>query len=772
MTDRPPQTDPAWTEAERLAALERYGILDTPGEQEFEDLVQLASQACAAPIAVINLIAEGRQWFKAERGLGIRETPLEISICSQVLLQPGLTVVPDMRRDHRFRCNPLVTGEPRLRFYAGALLETPDGLPLGTLCVLDGTSRPGGLTPEQSFALQALARQTMAQIELRRALREERAAREGEIAKEQHHADALRRSEALKSAILEAALDCIITVTQDSRVVEWNPAAERTFGYRASRAIGGDLAELIIPPEYRERHYRGMANYLATGHGPVLHRRIELEALRIDGSRFPVELAISPIDVGGQPLFTAYLRDITRRKQTEAAVRENEQRLRSTYEHAFAGIAEVDENGRYLRVNEQFCAITGYSREELLARTLMDITHPDDLKADLDRFRLQMAGEIGAYTVEKRYIHKEGHEVWIELSASRVDDEGGRPLYGVRVVRDITERRQAEKANARLASIVAFSSDAILSIAEDGRILTWNKGAEALFGYREDEAVGALISLIVPPDHLTERENVRGIMDCAMAEGHARLDTVRRRNDGRLVDVSVSAARMMDDHGRALGVSAIYRDITERRRWERQQQLLINELNHRVKNTLATVQSIAMQSLRNAGNVDEAGWVIGARLVALARAHDVLTRESWEAADLGEIISEAIAPYHQYGEHRFHCRGPEVRLPPRVALSLAMALQELATNAVKYGAVSNESGEITIGWSVDGGTAPPRLRLRWEETGGPPVVPPARRGFGSRLIEQSLAQELDGEVRMEFAPTGVVCTVDAPLEWALLSKSA
>jgi PAS domain S-box-containing protein len=764
MNDRTPQKYPSWTEAERLAALEWYAIVDTPTEAEFEDLVHLASLVCGTPIAVINLIAAGKQWFKAERGLGTRETPLDVSICARVLLQPGLTVVPDLVLDDRFGSNPLVSGEPYLRFYAGALLETPDGLPLGTLCVLDHQPRPEGLTPEQAFTLQALARQAMAQIELRRALREERAAREREVAKENEHGGALRRSEALKSAILEASLDSIITIDQDSRIVEWNPAAERTFGHPAIAAIGQDLAQLIIPPEYRERHYKGMAHYLATGQGPVLRRRVELEALRVDGSRFPVELAISPIDVSGRPHFTAYLRDISERKRTEAALRENEQRLRSTYEHAFAGIAEVDAKGRYLRVNEQFSFITGFSREELLARTIADLTHPEDLNADWDQFRRQMAGEIEAYTVEKRYIHKDGHEVWIELSASRVDDEAGRPLYGVRVARDITERKQAEAANARLASIVTFSSDGILSISPEGRILTWNKGAEALFGYPEEEAVGAPITLIVPQDHLTERENHKGIMDLAVAEGNARLDTVRRRKDGTLVDVSVSAARMTDDHGRVLGVSAIYRDITDRRRWERQQQLLINELNHRVKNTLATVQSVATQSLRNAGDAEEARLAIGSRLVALARAHDVLTRENWEAADLREIISEAIAPYRQHGENRSRCEGPRVRLSPRMALPLAMALQELVTNAVKYGALSNATGTISISWTIDTTQAPERLKLRWEESGGPTVAPPSRRGFGSRLLERSLAQELDGEVHIAFAPTGLVCSMDVPLQ--------
>ena len=450
---------------------------------------------------------------------------------------------------------------------------------------------------------------------------------------------ALRASETLKRTILESALDCIVTATADSRVVEWNPAAERTFGFAASEALGRDLAQLIIPPEFRERHYKGMAHYLATGEGPVLGRRIELEALRADGSRFPVELAITPTHIEGHAYFTAYLRDISERKQAEAALRDREQRLRATYESAFAGIAEVDPDGRFLRVNEELCRLTGYSREELRSLSFRDITVPEDLWRDREQFERQMAGDIGAYRIEKRFIHRNGSQVWVDLSASRVDDDQGRPLYGVRVLRDITERRRAEE-------------------------------------HRE---------------------------------------------------------------------------------------LLIHELNHRVKNTLATVQSIAAQSLRNASTAEEAREAMEARLFALAGAHDVLTRENWEGAGLREIVGQAMAPYRSARENRLHMAGSEVRLPPRMALAIAMALQELATNAVKYGALSNTSGEIRIAWAVGEEDGERRVRLTWTESGGPPVEAPTRRGFGTRLIERSLAQDLNGRATIAFAPSGVICTAEAPL---------
>jgi two-component sensor histidine kinase len=193
------------------------------------------------------------------------------------------------------------------------------------------------------------------------------------------------------------------------------------------------------------------------------------------------------------------------------------------------------------------------------------------------------------------------------------------------------------------------------------------------------------------------------------------------------------------------------------------QRLLINELNHRVKNTLATVQAIAAQTLRTAETAEVAREAVELRLLALSRAHDVLTRESWDGADLTEVVSRALEPYQVHGESRLTITGPDVRLTPRMSLALAMALHELATNAVKYGALANKTGTIEVSWTVQNGAAPPRLSLYWSEAGGPPVTAPRRRGFGSRLIERSLAQDLGGQVEIAFEPAGVVCSVDAPL---------
>ncbi|MBL0403536.1 PAS domain-containing protein [Microvirga aerilata] len=218
---------------------------------------------------------------------------------------------------------------------------------------------------------------------------------------------------------------------------------------------------------------------------------------------------------------------------------------------------------------------------------------------------------------------------------------------------------------------------------------------------------------------------------------------------------------MKDAQGRVIGIFSEAIDITEHKRALDHQGLLINELNHRVKNTLATVQSIAFQSLKHSQTVEHAHERIENRLIALSRVHDVLTQESWDSAELRTIVHQAISPFESVDLQRFAISGPAIKLPPQQVLPLSMAVHELLTNALKYGALSVPSGWISISWDIapDGKT----LSLRWDENGGPPVKAPSKRGFGTRLIERGLAQELGGAVTIEFDPSGVICAITIPL---------
>jgi two-component sensor histidine kinase len=209
-----------------------------------------------------------------------------------------------------------------------------------------------------------------------------------------------------------------------------------------------------------------------------------------------------------------------------------------------------------------------------------------------------------------------------------------------------------------------------------------------------------------------------------------------------------------------IAIAGASRDLSERKQAEEFQRLLANELNHRVKNTLATVQSIVNQTLRNAVDVESTRGTINARIIALAGAHDLLTDRSWAAADLVDIAARAVAPFVAGQITR---DGPSVDVSPSQALALSLALHELATNAAKYGALSRSEGRVELRWKLQDD----RLDLSWREYGGPRVAPPSRRGFGSRLIETALSYDLDGQSRLEFAPEGVHCSITANLAQAV-----
>ncbi len=247
----------SWTEADRLAALRDFEILDTPREQDFDDVVQLIARICEAPIAVINLIDEGRQWFKAEVGLGVRETPLETSFCAHALLEQDGMVVPDATRDERFAGNPLVTGETTLRFYAGVLLKTREGLPLGTLCVLDTEPRPEGLTDLQRQALEVLGRQVMTQLELRRSARKRR---ESDAASDR----ALNESEARFRAIADSMPQMVWSTRPDGFHDYYN-ARWYEFTGVPEGTTDGEGWNNMFHPEDQERAWARWRECLETG---------------------------------------------------------------------------------------------------------------------------------------------------------------------------------------------------------------------------------------------------------------------------------------------------------------------------------------------------------------------------------------------------------------------------------------------------------------------------------------------------------------------------
>ncbi|AGK59890.1 signal transduction histidine kinase [Hyphomicrobium denitrificans 1NES1] len=356
--------------------------------------------------------------------------------------------------------------------------------------------------------------------------------------------------------------------------------------------------------------------------------------------------------------------------------------------------------------------------------------------------------DIVGYAGTRR--HMETHAVPIRLH----DGETGQ----LAITRDITARREDELQAARLAAIVASSDDAIVSKTLEGFITSWNAGAERIFGYSAEEMIGQHITRIVPPELQSEEEDI--LAHLRRGEHVDHFETVRLAKDGRRIDVSVTVSPMRDKSGKLIGASKVGRDITERKRFERLQQLLIGELNHRVKNTLATVQSIANQTVYRAKSANDFATSFGGRLQALARTHTLLTRSTWQGAVLSDIVRDQV-PLSEIEGDRISYSGPMVMLNAQAALHLSLVLHELATNAMKYGALSNPLGKLSIRWMVrtDAGR---NLVLKWQERGGPTVTVPQARGFGTTLIEKSLDAH-GGLTSIRYEAEGVTCEIMLPL---------
>jgi PAS domain S-box-containing protein len=320
---------------------------------------------------------------------------------------------------------------------------------------------------------------------------------------------------------------------------------------------------------------------------------------------------------------------------------------------------------------------------------------------------------------------------------------------------EVTDRLLTEHAlraeRDRTAAILESISDAFYTVDRDWRLTYVNRIAEAWWGLPRESLIGKSLWDIFPgavggPTHVAHIEAAR--------EGKVvRLEAQAGAID-RWLDISVFPIET--------GLSVFLRDITERKLAERRQQMLVNELNHRVKNTLTVIQAIARQTLREGRDIGPAREAFTDRILALAGAHDVITQERWAGAGLEEVIQRVVTAQIDRPE-RLQYSGPPVTLVPKTALSLALALHELLTNALKYGSLSGQDGGVELTWRASEAHERRRLHLRWREHGGPPVTPPARRGFGSRLIERGLPVEMDGEVRLLFAREGVVCEIDAEL---------
>jgi PAS domain S-box-containing protein len=343
-------------------------------------------------------------------------------------------------------------------------------------------------------------------------------------------------------------------------------------------------------------------------------------------------------------------------------------------------------------------------------------------------------------------------------------DEAGRLAGAVNTLVDITERKKAENAAQRLAAIVESSDDAIVSKDLNGIVMTWNPGAERLFGYTAEEAIGQpILMLVIPPDRQSEEATI--LERIRRGERIDHYETIRRRKDGSLVDISLTVSPLRNADGTIIGASKIARDISERRQAQEQQCLLFREMNHRIRNLFTLAGTIVSLSTRFATTPEELADAVNARLVALGRAHDLTmadiaggAKNFDKATTLPDLAHTILAPYRTDGSLTID--GPDVPVSGKPAMSIALLLHELATNAAKYGALTSELGRVELSWRV----SEDELALTWRERGGPPVTGrPETEGFGSVLARRTATGQLKGKIVHDWNEEGLTVNLSTPV---------
>ncbi|MDB5413858.1 MAG: signal transduction histidine kinase [Rubritepida sp.] len=551
-------------------------------------------------------------------------------------------------------------------------------------------------------------------------------------------------------------------VSGDGTILRANKAELDLLGYAPEEYIGRPITEFHVDAPV-------IADILGRLSGGEKLDRCPARLRAKDGSTRHVLITSNGRFEDGKLVNTrCFTTDITGLREAEAKQRESDVRLAATYEAAPVGIAEVDRDGRYLRVNDALCQIMGRSREELLATSLIEVRDEEDRYREAELYQRQVSGELPSYTTQKRAIRSDGSLSHLDVFSSSVSDHDGRFLYAVRVMQDVTERRRMQDeifaSERRLREILEALPAAIYTTDAEGRITFFNRAATELAGREPQLGVDqwCVTWRLLWPDGTPMAHD-----DCPMAialkEGRPvrGYEAIAERPDGSRIPFLPYPTPLLDAAGRVVGAVNMLVDITDRKEAETRQKGLIDELNHRVKNTLATVQSLAVHSGKHTSNVEDFLAAFQARVLALAKAHDLLTKRNWTAASLGSLVHDLIAPYRN-GEGSVRIEGSPVELSPRAALSLTMVLNELATNAAKYGALSTPGGSLLVAWET-AQDSDQTLSLRWFEQDVPNVVAPMRRGFGTTLIARCVEGELAGKAALAFEPGGLRCRIEVPL---------
>jgi PAS domain S-box-containing protein len=424
-------------EAARLEALRALAVLDTPQEERFDRITRIAADLFQVPICTITLIDANRQWFKSCIGLDVRETPRAFSFCAHAVLQDETLVIPDALADPRFADNPLVTGEPHIRFYAGHPLSSPDGYKLGTLCLIDREPRTldaAGLARLRDVA--KVAENELNALELSHALRR------------------LSDSEQRLHAVMDGVAEGIVTFAADGRVLSANPAALATFAAEPGELLGFGVDQLVQGMTLDE--IRARVGAVQPGAELDGRARILVTGRRRDGTHFPLELAISQATVNGEPLFIGIGMDVTHQREAERALRQSERRFRAIFDSAAIGIGLLHVEGPFVDANAALAQMLRRPVAGLRGTHLRELIDTADGVDGDELLSALRSGRARQFRQERRFVRGDGSMMWGSLTVSVLQEEDAQePRFAIALLEDITARREAERVKDEFVSVVS-----------------------------------------------------------------------------------------------------------------------------------------------------------------------------------------------------------------------------------------------------------------------------------------------------------------------------
>ncbi|WP_414471711.1 PAS domain-containing protein [Microvirga sp. M2] len=455
--------------------------------------------------------------------------------------------------------------------------------------------------------------------------------------------------------------------------------------------------------------------------------------------------------------------------RAERGLRETETRFGIIAESLPALVWIVDPHISLTYANERWAKYSGLPPEEALGHSWMQAIHPDDMARMHEELKSVMADRT-PYTTEVRYRSHTGAYRWHLIQAEPFYKEGEFSGWvGTSVdIHDLKETEAALRVSEerlslaqRAAGIGVYDYDMVA-----GKVL-WTTEQEHLFGFEPGTFKGDF-SGWTERVHPADRASVLKTMEDTESRRDTEFNLSYRivRPDKSVRFIGTTSVYFYDDNGTPTRLVGVNIDITRYKQAEERQHLLIRELHHRVKNTLATVQAIVGSTARTSSSIDEFYQGFVGRIVSLARTHNLLTEDLWQRADLHQLVETELGPYEDEARNRILIEGPHVDLPSEAAVPIGMAIHELTTNAAKHGALSTFGGQVEVRWSIETDEDGPMLHFAWTENGGPRVATPGRQGFGSRLLQRVLSTQLQAQVNMDFPEEGLHFTMSMPIPGA------